>query len=170
MTLGGRVAEELVIKDFCTGASNDINVVTSRARKMVTEWGMSDKIGPVNYGDNEQVFLGRDYQTKAGYSEEMAKIIDLEVESIVKNAHERATKLLSENRDKLDVMARVLVERETIYSEEVDMIMNGSTPDEIFAEMDHKDKQLTENPFIRMEKTFVNKNADSQDNSLNSNN
>ena len=170
MTLGGRVAEELVIKDVCTGASNDINVVTSRARKMVTEWGMSDKIGPVNYGDNEQVFLGRDYQTKAGYSEEMAKIIDLEVESIVKNAHERATKLLSENRDKLDVMARVLVERETIYSEEVDMIMNGSTPDEIFAEMDHKDKQLTENPFIRMEKTFVNKNADSQDNSLNTNN
>ena len=170
MTLGGRVAEELVIKDFCTGASNDINVVTSRARKMVTEWGMSDKIGPVNYGDNEQVFLGRDYQTKAGYSEEMAKIIDLEVESIVKNAHERATKLLSENRDKLDVMARVLVERETIYSEEVDMIMNGSTPDEIFAEMDHKDKQLTENPFIRMEKTFVNKNAESQDNSQNTNN
>ncbi len=149
MTLGGRVAEELVIKDYCTGASNDIAVITEKARKMVTEWGMSEKIGPVNYGNNDQVFIGRDYHTKAGYSEELAKTIDLEIENIIKTSHEKATQLLSANRDKLDVMARVLIERETIYTEEVDMIMNGATPQEIFTAMDHKDKALEENPFLR---------------------
>lgn len=147
MTLGGRVAEELVIKDISAGASNDINVVTDRARKMVAEWGMSDKIGPVSYGDNEQLFLGRDYQTRTSYSEEKAKLIDEEVECIIKSAHEKATKLLKENRKLLDNMARLLVERETIFTEEVDMIMEGKSVAEILENMDERDKKRAENPF-----------------------
>lgn len=147
MTLGGRVAEEIVIKDISAGASNDINVVTDRARKMVAEWGMSDKIGPVSYGDNQQLFLGRDYQTRTSYSEEKAKLIDAEVESIIKNAHERATKLLKDNKNLLDNMARLLVERETIFSEEVDMIMEGRSVAEILEDMDARDKKRAENPF-----------------------
>ena len=84
MTLGGRVAEELIIKDISAGASNDISVVTSRARKMVTEWGMSEKVGPVNYGDGDQIFLGRDMQTRANYSETTATLIDSEVQTIIR--------------------------------------------------------------------------------------
>ena len=126
MTLGGRVAEELIIKDISAGASNDISVVTDRARKMVTQWGMSDVIGPVNYGDNDQIFVGRDYQTRANYSESMAALIDSEVEKIVKEGHKKATELLSVNKNLLDVMARVLIEHETIYQDEVDLIMKAS--------------------------------------------
>ena len=152
MTLGGRVAEELIIKDISAGASNDISVVTQRARKMVTEWGMSDKIGPVNYGGGDQVFIGKDMQTRATYSEELAKTIDLEIESIIKTAHQKATELLSANKSALDNMARLLVERETIYQEEVDMIMEGKSATEIIKIMEEKDGLAKENPFIKMEK------------------
>ena len=159
MTLGGRVAEELVIKDISAGASNDISVVTARARKMVTEWGMSEKIGPVNYGGGDQVFIGKDMQTRATYSEELAKTIDLEIESIIKNAHKRATKLLTENKSALDNMARLLVERETIYQDEVDMIMEGKDAQEIISIMEKRDASYNENPFSRIDKES--KNAES---------
>ena len=151
MTLGGRVAEELIIKDISAGASNDISVVTQRARKMVTEWGMSEKIGPVNYGGNDQVFIGRDMQTRANYSESMAMLIDEEISSIIKTAHAKATELLSKNKSLLDVMARVLIERETIYQEEVDLIMAGKSAKEVMEFMDNK--EVVTNPFARAEKT-----------------
>ena len=154
MTLGGRVAEELIIKDISAGASNDISVVTERARKMVTEWGMSDKIGPVNYGGGDQVFIGKDMQTRATYSEELAKIIDLEIESIIKNAHKKATELLKANKKILDNMARLLVERETIYQDEVDMLMEGKSVSEIIEIMEEKDGRAKENPFIKVEKVL----------------
>ena len=150
MTLGGRVAEELIIGDISAGASNDISVVTERARKMVTEWGMSDKIGPVNYGDNDQVFIGRDMQTRSPYSESIATLIDEEVESIVKAAHERATKLLGENKALLHTMARLLIEAETIYQDEIDLIMEGKDVKEILAVMDAKEAERKENPFKRV--------------------
>lgn len=157
MTLGGRVAEEIVIHEISAGASNDISVVTQRARKMVTEWGMSDKIGPVNYGDNDQIFVGRDYQTKTPYSEETAKIIDEEIETIIKDAHKKATELLSTHKNLLDVMARLLIERETIYSEEVDMIMDGKTVAEILEDIDERDKKRKENPFgVSTNENFTN--------------
>ena len=157
MTLGGRVAEEIVIHEISAGASNDISVVTQRARKMVTEWGMSDKIGPVNYGDNDQIFVGRDYQTKTPYSEETAKIIDEEIETIIKDAHKKATELLSTHKNLLDVMARLLIERETIYSEEVDMIMDGKTVAEILENIDERDKKRKENLFgVSTNENFTN--------------
>ena len=155
MTLGGRVAEELIIKDISAGASNDISVITQRARKMVTEWGMSDKIGPVNYGGGDQVFIGKDMQTRATYSEELAKIIDTEVQKIIQTAHEKATKLLGENKSKLDNMARLLIERETIYQDEVDMIMEGKSATEIIEIMSQKDGDFKDNPFAKVDRQIV---------------
>ena len=156
MTLGGRVAEEIIIKDISSGASNDISVVTDRARKMVTEWGMSDKIGPVNYGSSDQVFIGRDYQTKSNYSESVAALIDDEIEAIIKTAYAKAKELLTANKNLLDNMARLLIERETIYQDEVDMIMAGTDVQTIISTMDARDAERKENPFKRVEGTMKN--------------
>ena len=147
--LGGRVAEELVIKDVSTGASNDLQRVTEIARKMVTEWGMSERVGLVVYRSDNPIFLGRDMEAHNSYSEETAGIIDEEVHKIIEAAHERAVKLLTENRKVLDNMARVLIERETIYTDEVDMLLEGKSPDEVYSYMDTKEKQAEENPFKR---------------------
>ena len=148
--LGGRVAEELVIKDVSTGASNDLQRVTEAARKMVTEWGMSERVGLVTYRSDNPIFLGRDMETHNSYSEETAGIIDEEVHSIIETAHARATKLLGENRKVLDNMARVLIERETIYTDEVDMLLAGATVEEVYKYMDEKLKVSEENPFKRV--------------------
>ena len=147
--LGGRVAEELVIKDVSTGASNDLQRVTEIARKMVTEWGMSDRVGLVTYRADNPIFLGRDMEAHNSYSEETAGMIDEEVHKIIETAHERAVKLLTEHRSVLDNMARVLVERETIYTDEVDMLLEGATVAEVYARMDSKEKSAQENPFDR---------------------
>ena len=147
MILGGRVAEEIVIHDVSAGASNDIQKVTKIARRMVTEWGMSDKLGPISYGSDGPVFIGRDFEERNTYSEETAGIIDEEVKRHVSSAHERATKLLTENRSVLDNMARVLVERETIYTKEVDMLMQGASYQEVLEYMEKHDKGVPDSPF-----------------------
>ena len=147
--LGGRVAEELVIKDVSTGASNDLQRVTEIARKMVTEWGMSDRVGLVTYQSDSPIFLGRDMEAHNTYSEETAGVIDEEVHKIIEAAHERAVKLLTENRKVLDNMARVLIERETIYTEEVDMLLDGATTEDVYLHMDKYEKAEQENPFKR---------------------
>lgn len=139
MGLGGRVAEEIVIKNYCTGASGDIKMITDKARSMVTEWGMSDRIGPIYYGSNGEIFVGRDYQTEKGYSEEIAGVIDEEVRAIIESCHQRAAQILTEKLDVLHNMARVLVERETIHTEEVEMLVKGATVEEVFAYMDKAD-------------------------------
>ncbi len=155
MTLGGRVAEELVIKDISAGASGDIQAVTKRARLMVTEWGMSEKVGPISYGSDQEVFIGRDMASHVSYSEETAAIIDEEIRGIVENSLKKARELLSKNKKLLDVMARVLVERETIFTEEVDMIMDGKDAEEIMKFMDENERTLSENPFERKAKNSV---------------
>ena len=149
MSLGGRVAEELIIKDISAGASGDIQAVSKRARLMVTEWGMSERVGPISYASDKEVFIGRDMASHVTYSEETAAIIDEEVNKIVSEALVKARKLLSENKPLLDNMARLLIERETIFSEEVDMIMEGKTVEEIMAFMDENERTLSENPFER---------------------
>ncbi len=152
MALGGRAAEELVIKDITTGASNDLERVTEMAKRMVTEWGMSEKLGLVTYGSNSQtVFLGKDMETHNAYSDDTAKAIDEEMHQIIENAHARATKLLTDNRKVLDNMARVLIERETIYTEEVDMLMDGEGYAEVIKFMDERDEKHRENPFKKYE-------------------
>ena len=147
--LGGRVAEELVIKDVSTGASNDLQRVTEIARKMVTEWGMSERVGLVTYRSDSPIFLGRDMEAHNSYSEETAGIIDEEVHKIIETAHARAVELLTSNRKVLDNMARVLVERETIYTDEVDMLLDGASVEDVYRYMDTKEKAAEENPFKR---------------------
>ncbi len=149
MTLGGRVAEELIIKDISAGASGDIQMVTKRARLMVTEWGMSEKVGPISYGSDKEVFIGRDMASHVSYSEETAAIIDEEIRIIIDNGLQKARKMLKENKHLLDNMARLLVERETIFSEEVEMLMEGKSVEEIMAFMDENERTLQENPFKR---------------------
>ncbi len=129
--MGGRAAEELVIEDYTAGAVGDIQQATGIARKMVTEWGMSGKIGTVYYGGSQEVFLGRDYQTQHSYSESVAAEIDGEVKRLLDEAHAKAVKILTENRKIMENMARVLLECETIYSEEVDMLMDGASPEDV---------------------------------------
>ena len=136
MSMGGRAAEEIVIQDISTGAVGDIKNATDTARKMVMEWGMSEKLGPVYYGSNQEVFLGRDYQSTHTYSEDVAAKIDAEVSRLVENAHARAVKILTDHRDVMDRMARLLIERETIYTEEVDLLIEGKSVEEVKAELD----------------------------------
>jgi cell division protease FtsH len=124
--MGGRVAEEVVLNQLTTGASNDIERATKTAHNMVCMWGMSDKLGPMSFGDNqEQVFLGRELIHNKNYGEETAKLIDSEVRRFVEEAHERATNLIKENRELLDAIAMALLERETITGHDIDLLMEG---------------------------------------------
>lgn len=119
MALGGRVAEELIMDDISTGASNDLERVTSIARAMVTKYGMSEKMGPMVYGDNDdEVFLGNSITTKKNYSEEIAYEIDKEVRSIVENAYAECRRILKENMDKLHYVAKGLLLYETLNSDQ----------------------------------------------------
>ena len=161
MALGGRVAEEIVIQDVSAGASNDIQKVTQMARKMVTEWGMSDKLGPIAYSSDNPVFLGRDFEQHNVYSEETANIIDEEVKRIVTTAYDRAKDLLLKHRTVLDNMARVLVERETIYTPEVDMLMKGASWQEVLEYMERHDKGMPDDPFGMTAKSDASSSAPS---------
>ena len=148
MTLGGRVAEELVIQDITTGASADLQHVSSLARRMVTQWGMSEKLGLVAYDSDQPVFMGMEYgHSERTYSQETAATIDAEIRRLISEAHQRATKLLKENRSILDNMSRVLVEKETIYTEEVKLLMSGADYKEVIAYMEEKDGERRTNPF-----------------------
>jgi len=124
--LAGRVAEELVLGSCTTGASNDLERVTARARKMVCEWGMSEEIGPLTYGKKEeQIFLGREIAQHQDYSENTAMQIDKEVKKVVLAAYAEATKLLEENRDDLILVAEALLEYETLDGNEVKAVLKG---------------------------------------------
>ena len=149
MSLGGRVAEELVIQDVTTGASADLQHVSDIARRMVKQWGMSDKLGLVAYDSDQPVFMGMEYgnQSRGGYSQETAATIDNEIRRLISQAHERATKLLKENRSIMDNMSRVLVEKETIYTEEVALLMKGADYKEVIAYMDGREDMHKNDPF-----------------------
>lgn len=136
MTLGGRVAEEIIIQNVSSGASGDIKSLTQTAHQMVTEWGMSDRLGPLFYGSDGEIFVGRSYQQEKGYSDEIANIIDEEVRDIVDNCHKRATKILTEKIDVLHNMARVLIEKETIHTDEVNLLIQGKSVEEVIAFME----------------------------------
>ena len=138
MTMGGRIAEEIIFKDITAGASGDISHATDIARRMVTEWGMSEKLGFINYGKSTEVFIGRDYQTQVNYSEQTAALIDAEIKAIMDKCYAKGKKLLTENRSILDNMANLLIEKETIYAEEVDAIINGADYKEVAKKLDEK--------------------------------
>ena len=123
--LGGRVAEELVIKDISTGASNDIERATAIAKSMITKYGMNERLGTVTYGsESQEVFLGRDLAQEKTYSEETAAIIDEEIKKMISKSYQRAKELLEQNMDKLDAVATVLIEKEKITEEEFNQVFD----------------------------------------------
>jgi ATP-dependent metallopeptidase hflB len=123
--LGGRVAEELVIKDISTGASNDIERATAIAKSMITKYGMNARLGTVTYGsESQEVFLGRDLAQEKTYSEETAAIIDEEIKKMISKSYQRAKELLEQNMDKLDAVATVLIEKEKITEEEFNQVFD----------------------------------------------
>ena len=126
--LGGRAAEELALGEISTGAHNDLERVTRIARKMVMEWGMSSKLGPLTFGrpsGEDLVFLGRDISRERNYSEEVAALIDEEVHRLVDSSYEQALDILTTNREKLDAVAEALLIKETLTKEEFEAIMEG---------------------------------------------
>lgn len=170
MLLGGRTAEKLFLDDISTGASSDIERATSIARSMVTEWGMSDKLGLVHLaGGTDQVFIGRDYATRTSYSEKEAALIDEEIKNIINSCSKEAERILTENKQKLQTMVDILIEKETIYQDEVDMILQGKSKQEILeaiaqkAEPDQTTKEKAEK--INVEELI--KRAEAQEQELN---
>ncbi len=128
--MGGRAAEEVILKTITTGAGNDIERATDIARKMVCDWGMSS-LGPISFSDeNKEVFLGRDMALKKTYSEETANLIDKEIERIVESQYNKAIEIITNNKDKIEVMAKTLLEKEVIDSKQIDEILGISTEDE----------------------------------------
>jgi cell division protease FtsH len=137
MTLGGRAAEELIFAEITTGASNDLEKVTSTAKQMVMRFGMSDKLGLRVFGhDHGQPFLGREFQTEPDYSDEIARDIDEEIRRIVESAHQRAKDLLNEHRESLASISEILLRRETIESDEFLGLLDGKSEEEVFAAAD----------------------------------
>lgn len=138
--LGGRCAEEVIFGHQTTGAGNDIERATELARKMVCEWGMSKKMGPLAFGKKEeQIFLGREIAQHADYSEETAKQIDEEVKRIIMNNYERAKKIMEQNVDKLKLLAEALLERESLDGVQIDQILKGEKLVEIQKAADSKE-------------------------------
>ena len=126
--LGGRAAEMLIFGELTTGAGNDIERSTELARKMVCEWGMSEKLGPLTYGQKEEeIFLGRQITRHKNYSEETAIDIDKEIKYIVDTQMTRAERILKENMDTLHRLALALLEREILDGSEIDLIIGGTT-------------------------------------------
>ncbi|MCK4486129.1 MAG: ATP-dependent zinc metalloprotease FtsH [Desulfobacterales bacterium] len=127
--MGGRAAEELVLDEMTSGAGNDIERATETARKMVCQWGMSEKLGPLSFGQKEeQIFLGREFAQHKDYSEETAVLIDQEIRGFVTRAYEKAKKILQENTDVLHALAQALLDRETLVETEIDAIIAGDVP------------------------------------------
>ena len=124
MSLGGYAAEKIVFDDITTGASDDLKKATDLARSLVTRFGMSEKIGPMTLGEKEElIFLGRELSTERNYSEDTARIIDQEVKKLMDNAYERAIEILTRRREKLEEIAKVLIEKETIEREEFEKLV-----------------------------------------------
>ena len=141
--MGGRVAELLTREDISTGASNDIQRATEIAREMVTRYGFSDKLGPINYATSEEVFLGNDFSSKKSYSEEVAAEIDHEIRRIIDEAFEETKRIIQENMDKLEHVAQALLEVETLDGEQFEALYTGEkTAEDIAREFREKIEEI----------------------------
>ena len=124
--MGGRAAEEIALGQITTGAGNDIERATELARKMVCEWGMSEKMGPLTYGSKEEmVFLGKDFSNQKNFSDQTAKLIDQEVKALVMGGYHKAREIIENNRDKLESLALALLDQETLNAEEIHEKITG---------------------------------------------
>lgn len=156
MMMGGRIAEELKFGDITAGASSDIQRATELARKMVVEWGMSEKLGFMSFGSKNEVFIGRDYQVQNQYSETTAKIIDEEIKAILDKCYAQAKKLLQSKKTLLERMSKLLLAEETIYAEEVDELIAGKTSEEISKRLHEKaEKRKEKEDIIRKEQEYL---------------
>ncbi len=144
MMLGGRSAEETMLDDITTGASSDLERATKIARKMVAEWGMSSDLGLISFGEGGEVFVGRDYQRQLAYGQDMASKIDAEVKEIIDNAHAKALKILNSKKDVLTKVEQILLDKETIYKDEFEMLFNGASVEEVEAAIDKKEQEKKE--------------------------
>ncbi len=141
--LAGRVAEKVVLDEISTGAQNDLERATSVVRQMIMEYGMSDALGPITLGHKQdQIFLGRDIARDRNYSEEIAKAIDQEIRQTIDQCYERAREILEENRDKLDLIAAALLEKETLDAEEITALVEGKSLTELEAARREKEKAV----------------------------
>jgi cell division protease FtsH len=130
--MGGRAAEQIIVGDISTGASGDIHQATSMARNMVTRYGMSELIGPIQYGDSSQeVFIGRDMAQPRNYSEEIAKTIDVEIKRIIKTAYDESLRILKENMEVLHKTAELLLEKEKITGAEFRKLFTIEMPKKV---------------------------------------
>ena len=127
MALGGRAAEALLLDDICTGATNDLQRATEIAHSIVTEYGMSDAIGPVYLAGEQEVFIGKSWGQQRNYSEDVASRVDTEVRRIMEEQSERATQVLSEHREAVERVVNALIEREQLTGEEFVKVFNGET-------------------------------------------
>jgi cell division protease FtsH len=151
MTLGGRAAEEIVFGEITTGASNDLEKVTETAKQMVMRFGMSERLGPRVFGhDRGQPFLGREFSTEPDYSDEIAREIDDEIRRIVEAAHQTAKDLLTDKRDELDYISKILLERETIDADQFVALLEGKAEDEVF--VDEEEPSAPAEPAVEPEK------------------
>jgi cell division protease FtsH len=147
MTLGGRAAEEIVFGEITTGASNDLEKVTETAKQMVMRFGMSERLGPRVFGhDRGQPFLGREFSTEPDYSDEIAREIDDEIRRIVEAAHRTAKDLLTDKREELDTVSKILLERETIDAEQFVALLDGKPEDEVFVDEEEPAKSVEPQP------------------------
>ncbi len=145
--LGGRAAEEIALGEFTTGAGNDLERATELARRMVSNWGMSEKLGPLTFGKKEElVFLGKELSQQANYSEETARLIDNEMRSIVEEAYEKAISLIRKNEKSLHRLAEALLERESLEGEEIDLIIEGKELKPLSDKTDKKQKKPPPSP------------------------
>jgi cell division protease FtsH len=147
MTLGGRAAEEIVFGEITTGASNDLEKVTETAKQMVMRFGMSERLGPRVFGhDRGQPFLGREFSAEPDYSDEIAREIDDEIRRIVEAAHQTAKGLLNDNREELERISKLLLERETIDADQFVALLEGKSEEEVFADEEEPSKPAEPEP------------------------
>ncbi len=140
VAMGGRAAEYIIYGKYSTGPSNDIEKATNVAREMITKYGMSDKLGPVCYSNGGEVFLGRDFTTRSNISEKTAELIDQEIQEMLERSFQNAIKTINKHRKEMEVMVKVLLEKETIYSQEVDMILEGKSYEEVIEFINKRQK------------------------------
>jgi len=145
VSLGGRIAEEIIFDDVTTGASQDIKVATKTARAMITRFGFSEKLGLVNYENDDEVFIGRDFGHTQAYSEEIAAAIDEEVKDIIDDCYKKASKIIKEHEDVLHKCANLLLEKERITKEEFEgLFVDENTSVDLEKKEENKEEKLEE--------------------------
>jgi cell division protease FtsH len=147
MTLGGRAAEEIIFGEITTGASNDLEKVTETAKQMVMRYGMSERLGPRVFGHHRgQPFLGREFNAEPDYSDEIAREIDDEIRRVVEEAHQSAKDILTERRERLDTISKILLERETIDADQFVALIDGASEEDVFPSDEDEEETTSEPP------------------------